>query len=87
MSDNLSTILEMLPSLTARQLSDLQAEVRRHQAAQLKQHGIDGTLTEDERASIDRGDVYAVVCSIRERTGLGLRQAKDYMDRARGPSR
>jgi ribosomal protein L7/L12 len=49
----------------------------------MRQRGIDGTLTDDERDAIDRRDLMAAVRSIRDRTGLGLRDAKEYMDRAR----
>lgn len=41
-------------------------------------------LTEDEKQAVRDRDPIGCVKSIRERTGLGLREAKDYMDRARG---
>jgi hypothetical protein len=83
MNDNLATILLMLPTLTVEQLSTLQVEVRLQCNSKMRQRGIDGTLTDDERDAIDRRDLMAAVRSIRDRTGLGLRDAKEYMDRAR----
>jgi len=45
--------------------------------------GADGSLTAEELAFVADGKLTRCIRSIRERLGLGLIDAKDYMDRAR----
>ena len=80
MSD-VARILEELPYLSDAEL----ASVRDAAVGLLARLGSDG-LTSDERSAVSGGDLMRCVKLIRERTGLGLRDAKAYMDRARGVS-
>jgi ribosomal protein L7/L12 len=85
MPDNLTAILGMLPTLTVAQLSALRDEAKKHLESKLRQCGNDGTLTDEERADLDRPNpnLLSVIKSIRERTGLSLQDSRAYMDRAR----
>ena len=81
MTDN--DMKSMLESLSDQELSDFTIHLACEKERRLRACGADGSLTEDERAMIAKPDLIGCVKSIRERTGLGLREAKDYMDRAR----
>lgn len=84
MTDNMKTILDLMPSLTIAQLGHLRDEARCLQEEQLRQAGVTGDLTSDEREAVQRNDLMSAVRSIRDRTGLGLRDSKAYLDKARG---
>lgn len=84
MTDTLAKILEMLPGLNATDLGRLKDAVTIQHRDVLHQAGIAGELTEYELELLGDHNVMGVVKSIRDRTGLGLRDAKAYMDRARG---
>lgn len=82
--------------LDAGQAACLRAELA-HMIAATKQHLRDletlyrhlfpdehDGLLEDERALIRRGKIIEAIKDIRARTGFGLREAKDVVDRYRG---
>lgn len=73
----------LLESLSTPQLSALAAHLEREKERRLRACGADGSLTEDEHVLFERGSLMSCVRSIRDRTGLGICAAKDYMDRAR----
>lgn len=75
----LQSILEELPYMSGADLVALRDAAERL----LSRVNADG-LTDDERAAVDAGDLMRCVKLIRTRTGLGLRDAKNIMDAARG---
>ena len=77
MSD-LKTILEQLPYLSDADL----AEVRDAAVSLLGRLGTNG-LTADEQEALASHDLMRCVKLIRQRTGLGLRDAKNIMDHAK----
>lgn len=78
---------DIIAALSALSLEDLSAiKAALDAEIQAKLHDLDttGGLTPEERQRVVDGDKLSCVKLIRERTGLGLRDAKDYMDRALG---
>lgn len=78
---------DIIAALSALELEDL-SMIRTALDAEIhaKLHELDatGALTPEERQLGVKGDKIGCVKLIRLRTGLGLRDAKDYMDRAFG---
>lgn len=75
----IESILEELPYMSSADLATLRDAIER----QLGRVNADG-LTDIERATLESGDPLGCVKMIRNRTGLGLRDAKNIMDAARG---
>lgn len=75
----IQSILEELPYMSSADIATLRDAIER----QLGRVSSDG-LTDLERATLESGDLIGCVKMIRNRTGLGLRDAKDLMDAARG---
>jgi ribosomal protein L7/L12 len=68
-------------SLTNAQLSAL-LEVARREVDCRAREGTAGLLTEDELAAVRRRDKLSAIKSIRDRTGLRLVDAREYLERA-----
>jgi hypothetical protein len=78
MSPYYESALAALKTLTNAELGELRLELD----AQLKQNiGTDG-LTEDEWALLDASNKLQCVKDVRNRVGVGLAQAKEYVERA-----
>lgn len=75
----IQSILEELPYMSSADLATLRDAIER----QLGRVSSDG-LTDGERVCMESGDLIGCVKMIRNRTGLGLRDAKNVMDAARG---
>lgn len=85
-SIKLQAVLGQLSDLTPAELSEVKAAVHEELERQLRTMGASGDLTEDEWERLD-GDLIGCVKMVRDRTGLGLRDSKDYVDRARAKGR
>ena len=87
----LQCTLDQLSGLTPTELSEVKAAVDRqvacHFACHLAALGANGDLTPEEWARIDSNELVGCCRMVRERTGLGLRDSKAYMDRARAKGR
>jgi ribosomal protein L7/L12 len=93
-SPKLQTVLGQLSDLTRAELSLLKAavdeELERQLRAlerQLRALGTNGDLTEEEWLRLEEEGVRSCFHMVRKRTGLGFRDTKDYIDRARARGR
>ncbi len=80
---SIESISQLLPKLSTQELSDLKRCIDQEIQSRLRTLGVNGELTEEEAACVRNHDLIRCVKLIRERTGLGLRDSKHYMDRAR----
>lgn len=77
------SISQLLPKLSTQELSDLKHSIDQEILSRLRTLGVNGELTEEEATCVRNRDLIRCVKLIRDRTGLGLADAKRYMDRAR----
>lgn len=84
----LQGVLGQLADLSPAELSEVKSAVNEALASHLRAIGANGFLTEEEwerleSDSLSRAGISGCVRMVRERTGLNLRDSKDYVDRAR----
>ncbi len=82
--EQLDAFMVFMKELNNAQLAELKHEVTTMLADRIRGLSATGALSEEEQLFLNKGDLMGCVRSIRDRTGLGLRDAKEYMDRARG---
>jgi ribosomal protein L7/L12 len=76
-----------LSKLTPTELSEVKAAVDEKLTQHLSTTGAVGDLTDEEWDRLEGGSLIGCVKMVRERTGLGLRDSKAYVDRARAKGR
>lgn len=77
-----------LASLSDQEFNDLAGHfLEKERQRRLQERGADGGLTPEEWGALKKGDPLECVKLIRHRVGLGLLEAKNYMDRARARAR
>jgi hypothetical protein len=86
-SFKLQGVLHQLLKLTPTELSEVKAAVDEKLAQHLSTIGAVGDLTDEEWDRLEGGSLIGCVNMVRERTGLGLRDSKAYVDRARAKGR
>src|SRR4029077_8590122 len=87
MNLRLQSIIDRLPNLTPAELGVAKAAVDEELTRQLRAMGVQGDLTTDEWKSLDENDPIRCIKKVRDRTGLGLRDSKAYVDQARTKGR
>ena len=80
-------IIAALPEIGLNELCDIKRALL--DEIEAKTRGLDATggLTPDEIAQLDARDLIGCIKLVRNRTGLGLREAKDYVDGYRARTR
>lgn len=79
----LQGVISQLSDLTPAELSEVKAAVDERLANHLRIISANDDLTAEEWALVDGNNLMGCVRLVRDRTGLGLRDARNYMDRAR----
>src|SRR6185436_9549703 len=84
----LTTLFEAIPSLSAADLQQLEEESGRLKTSILEERKgrlglgpvLESNLTAEEEHQVQKGSLIWAIKSVRTRTGLGLREAKDLVD-------